>query len=182
MLHALALSMGLLCWSHSVSAQDHAAAPRASDLSQQGRFMASGQVGGFWSSDQSGSYASFATWTLYAHPALTYFVRDNLGFGGVLDGSWSTSNMYPAGSSTGRTLGAGVELVWSVPFAQRWSVMMRPSVGYAHEWAEVTWRGASFSDLGRSPPGRSQTRAQICASSTRSATSASAPASPSSTP
>lgn len=84
----------LLVWScllSPVRAQDPApkvsaaAAPR---LTQRGRTMVFGAVGGFWSND-NGGLASYARWNVNVRPGALYFLRDNLGLGGSVGVGYS---------------------------------------------------------------------------------------------
>jgi hypothetical protein len=97
--------------------------------------MLAGQVSGFWSNDRPAVYGSYPTWTLRADPALTYFVRQDVGVGGVLTGGYTRAERFGGGNLEERALGIAAECVWNLVLGGGFSLMLRGSLGYLHAQA-----------------------------------------------
>jgi hypothetical protein len=107
-------------------------------LTSRGRIMLAGQVSGFWSNDAPALFGNYPTWTLRADPALTYFVRDDLGVGAVLTGGYTRGDRFGGWEVAERELGIAPEFVWNLPLGGGFSLMLRAAFGYVHTWAVVT--------------------------------------------
>jgi hypothetical protein len=112
-----------------------------STLTSRGRLMPGGRISGFWSNDRPSNYGSFSTWTVNIAPSLVYFVRDNLGVGLALGGSYSEGGTVPATELTSRAFALGAVAVWNLPLAGRISLMLRPFIGYARSWSDTMVTG-----------------------------------------
>jgi hypothetical protein len=125
-----------------VEAHGSARAPsgdaRASDrLTSRGRFMPGGEVSAFWSNDQPtlfGNYATYSTWDLSVAPSLVYFVRDDIGIGIAGGGGYRRGKLSPRERYSTSEWSIGATFVWNVSLGARFSLMLRPFLGYA--WAE----------------------------------------------
>jgi hypothetical protein len=98
----LALALVLVC---AMSAR--ADAPRLSD---QGRLLISGAVGGAYSNDdESPGLTAYPDWAVWIAPSLLYFIRDRLGVGGYVDYGFERRPLLQSVLFSEHVLGLGVQ-------------------------------------------------------------------------
>jgi hypothetical protein len=99
--------------------------------------MPGGEVSAFWSNDQPtlfGNYATYSTWDLSVAPSLVYFVRDDIGIGVAGGAGYRSGKFSPREHYSTNEFSIGATFVWNVSLGARFSLMLRPFLGYA--WVE----------------------------------------------
>jgi hypothetical protein len=107
----------------------------AARLTQRGRVSLDGQLRFQWSTDSPTNYGSIPEWRFGVHPSLVYFLRDNIGVGGAVGGGFTQGRTSRSELYKDRDVTVGAQAVWALPLAARWSLMLRPFVGYLRQWA-----------------------------------------------
>ncbi len=138
-LGALLLGLwALLVSPASACAQVTASVPAEPGLTERGRFLVSGMVGGSWSRDHDSRIGTLNSWRLNGTPSATYFLRDHIGAGLHIGAGVSRS----AGGDTRRPLllrnvshlQVGVHGLFEIALTRRLSLLLWPALAYVHEW------------------------------------------------
>jgi hypothetical protein len=115
----------------------------AAQLTRRGRVALDGQARFQWSNDQPTIWGNIPEWRLGVHPSLVYYVRDNIGVGGAVGGAFTRGRTSNFESWTDREASVGLQSVVAFPLAARWSLMLRPFMGYVRQWSEREAPGAN---------------------------------------
>ena len=111
---------------------------RATD---RGRKMIGGSLGAAWSNDSSDvPWPSFRTWDVYLAPDLTYFVRDGVGIGGYVGGSYgyehSPSGAFEYAVRDVQT-SFGLSALFELPLGTHTSLLAITRAGYGRRWVRL---------------------------------------------
>lgn len=131
---AALLALGLGAVAASAQAEGPAA-PAARRLTDRGRWLLSGAVGGSWSNDRADWIGALEHWRVYGTPAATYFARDRIGVGLAVSAS-ASDTVQPFVGYRDYGLAAGVEAAFEIPLGTRLGLLFRPFVGYQQQWRD----------------------------------------------
>jgi hypothetical protein len=131
-------------------------AGREPGLSDRGRILLSGMVGGSWSRDHDSRIGTLDSWRLNGTPSVTYFLRDHIGAGLHLGAGVSRS----AGGNTRRPillrnvshLQVGVHGLFEIVLRRRLSLLLWPALAYVHEWIHPSLVSDGTFGFGSNPP------------------------------
>lgn len=156
--------------------------PRMSD---RGRHMLEGALGGSWSNeDEPGPFDRAPVWSAYAQPSWVYFVRDRVGVGaylgyriarvstGIDRETWLQASASPSRDSGAQAwkgplqhdLSAGISAAFELFESGRLSLFARPYVGvsvYFREVRALRYTDSPFDPVGLASRRRHDARAQL---------------------
>lgn len=132
----LAVVAAATMWLGTMAARaDSVPAPKTPRLTDRGRLVLSGSVGGSWSNDHSGLYGALKHWSVYGRPSALYFLRDGIGLGLVLSGGASSTRGSYA-SYRDLDVAFGPEAAFEIALGSRLGLLWRPFVGYLQQWRD----------------------------------------------
>ena len=133
----------------------HAQTEGTAKLTDRGRIMLGGVIGGHWSNTPSRSAPSQRPpWEAYAQPSVTYFVANRVGLGLSVGGSFGqrdqTFRMRLSGSWAAKArdyeLWAGPDATLELPLVDKLSLLALPGVYYMRAWRRLRQRAFQASD------------------------------------
>lgn len=119
----------------------HAQDLAAGRLSDKGRVLLEGSMGGEWARKPP-PYSEAVKWAVHVQPGVTYFVRDRLGIGGAF-GAGLTERPYLAygaphdAAARDFEFWIGPHALWDVPMTERVSLLVRPGVFYSRRFRHL---------------------------------------------
>lgn len=94
--------------------------------------MLTGNLGGFYSSDDSTSYGAQYRWGVHVSPGVFYFLRDRIGLGAFVSESHRRSDAYRAAREN--EIGGGLRMLFDLPLSQNLSLFVWPWLSYQYAW------------------------------------------------
>lgn len=114
-----------------------ARAETAPRLTDRGRTMLAGSLGGFWSNNDRGpGLVVYPRWAVWLSPSALYFVRDRLALGGWAHYGYQRLT-GAAFTRVESELGAGVQAAYELALAPRLGLLLVPQLGYLRHWRSL---------------------------------------------